>query len=161
MLTHANKIDARRKASNNRHPMECKLAFVADAANDAQGKLNVLGIFDQLTPKEYPYLHPQMCLVVSFQPTVAEYGRKREFEISLIDPDGRPLTTLKTKGTISKPEAGRKAPFQIILRMVNTPFPKAGPYEIAVLVDGDQKASVQIEALPAPKPSKRRAKRKN
>ena len=140
--------------------MECKLAFVADAANDTQGKLNVLGIFDQLNPAEYPYLHPQMCLVVSFQASPAEFGRTKDIEIALVDPDGRPLVNLKSSTDVPKPAAGKKANLRFILNMVNTPFPKEGPYEIVVLVGGDQKASVPIEAIPIPKPQPKRRSKK-
>jgi len=139
--------------------MDVKLAFVADAANDTEGKLNVLGIFDQVTPTEYPYIHPQMCLVVSFQASPAEFGKTKDIEITLLDPDGRPLSTIQATGQVPKPKAGRKAAFQIILRLVNTPFPKHGPYELAILVGGDQKDSIQIEAVPVPKaPRKKRKK---
>lgn len=141
--------------------MDCKLAFVADAANVSNGKLNVLGIFDQLTPREYPYLHPQMYLVVSFQATPPEYGRKKNFEISMLDPDGRLLTTLKASGNVPKPEAGKRANFQIVLQMVNTPFPKPGPYEIVVLVGGDHKAAIPLEAVASPKRSSRKGRKKN
>lgn len=141
--------------------MECKLAFVADAANDSKGKLNVLGIFDQLTPREYPYLHPQMYLVLAFKATPAEFGRKKNFEIALLDPDGKPLTTLKVSAKVPKPDAGKTANLQIVLQMVNTPFPKPGPYEIGVLVGGDQKATIPIEAVEPPKQSTRKGRKKN
>ena len=141
--------------------MDVKLAFVADAANDAQGKLNVLGIFDRVNPSEYPYIHPQMCLVVSFEASPAEFGRTKNIEIMLLDPDARPLSSMKASGKVPKPEAGTQAHFQFILRLVNTPFPKHGPYEFAILVGGDRKASIQIEAVPIPKPPRKKRKKAN
>lgn len=129
--------------------MDCTLAFVADAANaDAAGKLNVLGIFDRVQSPTFPYLHPQMSLVVNLAASPSEFGKKKDFEIDLVDPDGRLLTQMKASGEVPRPEPGaRGATMQIVLQMVNTPFPKPGPYAIEILVGGDSKARIPIDAI--------------
>ncbi len=139
--------------------MDCTLSLVADAANNADnGKLNVLGVFDRVSTDKYPYLLPQMFVVITFKASAAEFGRKKKFEIVLVDPDARNLTKISASGNVPKPDAGTKATMQIILQMVNTPFPKPGPYQISVLVDGDEKASIPLEAIQV-KPPRKRAKK--
>jgi hypothetical protein len=101
-----------------------------------------------------------MFLIVSFHATPAEFGKQKRFEISLRDPDGHALMTTRANGVVPKPEAGKRATFQIVLQMVNTPFPRPGPYEIAVLVGDDQKATIPLEAVEPPKPAKPQRRRK-
>ncbi len=157
MLSPPIEIDHLLAAGDNEAPMECSYAFVADAANqEAGGKLNVLGIFDRVTPEKYPYLHPQLFLVVTLTADPAEFGKKKEFEISLIDPDARILTTMKASGVVPRPDSGTKATMQIVLQMVNTPFPAPGPYAFSVLVNGDRKASIPLEAVTRKAPARRR-----
>ena len=156
MISRPNDFDTASNRIDNRVPMECSFALVADAANqEASGKLNVLGVFDRLTPDKFPYLHPQMFLIASFRASPAEFGRKKDFEISFLDPDARVLTSVKGSAIVPKPDAGMKATLQIVLQMVNTPFPKPGPYEISVFVGGDQKASVPLEAIARKVPKRR------
>jgi hypothetical protein len=99
-----------------------------------------------------------MFLIVSFTAGAGEFGKKKNFEISLLDPDGIALTSVKASATVPKAGGGAKATMQIVLQMVNTPFPKPGPYEIAVLVGGDQKASIPLEAVMRKVPSRRKKK---
>jgi hypothetical protein len=142
--------------------MDFIFGIVADAANlDASGKINVLGIFDKVTPTSYPYLHPQMYVVASLRPTAAEAGRKKDIELIFQDPDGRALSNITAKGVVVPPtRGGSVSAIRMVLPLVNTPFPKPGPYQIAILVNGDGKGSIPIEAVPpASRAPRRKAKK--
>lgn len=136
--------------------MDATFSFVADAANaDATGKLNVLGIFGQIRPSAFPYLHPSMFVIFNLTASASEFGRKRDFEISLMDPDGHALQQIKASSVVPKPESGGKATIQIVLQMVNTPFPKPGPYSIDLMVGDDRKAWIPLDVVATPKPKRR------
>ena len=142
-------FDNRTAGADNEIPMECTLALLADAANREEGgKLNVLGVFDQLYANDFPTVHPQLYVVVRLTANPAEFGRKKEFEIILLDPDGTPVSPpLKGKGNVPTPPDARRASIEVILRMVNVPFAKPGSYAISVLVSGEEKASIPLEVV--------------
>jgi hypothetical protein len=149
LVTLPNGFDNAVDGADNRGPMECTLAVVADAANrEVGGKLNVLGVFDQIYGKKFPMVTPQFYVVVRLTANPAEFGRKKEFEIVLLDPDGKPVKApLKGKAKVPAPQDAGRASIEIILQMVNVPFAKPGSYAISVLVSGEEKASIPLEAL--------------
>ena len=70
--------------------MEIKYVLLADAANkSAEGKVNVLGLFDAIMASNFPFQHPQMALVFAVRSNPSEWGREVPVEIRLVDQDGR------------------------------------------------------------------------
>lgn len=135
-------------AADNGAPMEVRMAFLADAANVTDsGKLNVLGIFNRVFSDTFPYQHPHMQCVVRFEASAAEFGKTKEIEISLVNSDGKMVGTMKGKAQVPKPEAGSRASVELILGLNNVPFESPGDYEFSVLVGGEQKWSIPVEAV--------------
>ena len=149
-----------RNGADNKRPMECTLALVADAANHEEGgKLNILGAFDQVYTDEFPYVLPQMFVVVRLIANPSEFGRTKELELVLHDQDGIMVgQPIKAKGKVPTPTGGGQARMELILRMNNVPFEKPGDYAISVLVSGDQKASIRLGVLKRPAKKKRKGK---
>lgn len=148
-------------AADNEVPMECTLALVADAANNAEGgKLNVLGIFNQVYSDKFPYQLPQMFVVVRLSAGPAEFGLEKRFEIVLLSPDGDAIGRLKGKGQVPQVKGVTRANMELLLKMVNVPFKKPGSYAISVLVSGEEKASIPLEVVErkVSPPKKRRKK---
>ncbi len=139
--------------------MECTLALVADAANrEEKGKLNVLGVFDQITADKFPYAIPQFFIVVRFSASPAEFGLKKEFQIVLLDPDGKPMARIGGKGAVPTPDSGGRASLELILGMANVPFQRAGRHAISILVGGEEKGSIPLDVVQDKGPT--RAKRR-
>ena len=68
--------------------MEVDLAVIADAANVSQeGKLNILGVFDTIWAREFPFRHATMVLVVRVRADFTE-GGGHPLEVRLVDADG-------------------------------------------------------------------------
>lgn len=87
--------------------MDIKLAVLADGANaTAEGKLNILGIFNALHAPNFPCVHPQMCLVLRFEATRAEEGKTRNIEIQLADDDGQKVFAINASLVIPKGQPG-------------------------------------------------------
>ena len=73
--------------------MQVKLAVLADYANvTAEGKLNILGIFDRINLVQVPAVHPQMHLVLRLEARAAERDRVHRVEIRLHDPQGATIS---------------------------------------------------------------------
>ena len=84
--------------------MDVTLALLADSANVSQeGKLNILGSFNNVNSAVFPCVHPQMVLVMRFEASRAEIGQSKQLEIRLMDPDGSTLGSVT--GSFDVPDA--------------------------------------------------------
>jgi hypothetical protein len=134
--------------------MQVKLALLADYANvTAEGKLNILGIFDRITVRELPALHPQMHLILRLEAHAAERNRPHVVEIRLYDPDSD--TVFQVNGDIvPQGQGGQAVATNQILTLNNLQLNKSGGYTFVVLVDNDVKSEiplgVEIDAGPFP-----------
>ena len=137
--------------------MDVALAVLADFANSsADGKLNILGIFDTVYAEQYPAAHPEMKLVVRFRIHPAETGQHKLIEIQLRTDQGRrlfqftielDLPELKEGQRVS---AGEMITTDSILGINGLRIDAAGTYEFVILVNGEVKASVPLKAVVRP-----------
>jgi hypothetical protein len=136
--------------------MQIKLALLADYANvTAEGKLNILGIFDRITVHELPAVHPQMHLILRLEAHTAERNRSHNIEIRLHDPDGD--TVFEVKGDMVPHGApGVTSATNQILTLNNLQLSKVGGYNFVVFVNNDLKAEIPLgveQGQPAPGPA--------
>lgn len=133
--------------------MQVKLALLADYANvTAEGKLNILGIFDRISVNEIPAVHPQMHLILRFEAHPAERDRVHNIEIRLYDPDGQ--TVFEVKGdVVPHGPVGQTIATNQILTLNNLQLSKPGGYIFVVMVNNDMKSEVplgvELDAPPA------------
>ena len=126
--------------------MDVDLALLADAATiDGSGKLNILGIFDQLHTPTFPARHPKMALVLRFSAPITETGR-HEIEITLKDPAGSELMRLDGEMHLgpgpSTTLGGIRVPH--VLNMDGLVFPNPGAYAFDVRVDSVHHVSLPL-----------------
>jgi hypothetical protein len=124
--------------------MQVKLALLADYANvTAEGKLNILGIFDRISVHEVPVVHPQMHLILRIEAHPAERDRVHNVEIRLYDPDGQ--TVFEVKGdVVPQGSVGQTVATNQILTLNNLQLAKAGGYTFVVLVNNDLKSEIPL-----------------
>jgi hypothetical protein len=125
--------------------MQVKLALLADYANvTAEGKLNILGIFDRINVQAMPAVHPQMHLILRLEAHPAERGRPHNVEIRLHDPDGQ--TVFEVEGEIvPQGETGLTIATNQILTLNNLQLTKTGGYAFIVFVNNDLKMEVPLD----------------
>ncbi len=137
--------------------MKLLLLLAADYANiTGDGKLNVMGIFNEISAFEFPARHSSMHLVVKLGAELGEYGESRNLVVRLFDADGNTIVELSGPINIPKGEGGKKPEVNAILGLRDVIFPKPGPYQFVVLVDKDFKGDLTIYAnqINPPSPDK-------
>ncbi len=124
--------------------MQVKLALLADYANvTAEGKLNILGIFDRIAVQQLPVVHPQMHLILRLEAHTAERNRAHNIEIRLHDPDGQ--TVFEVKGEmVPHGVPGTATATNQILTLNNLQLGKAGGYMFVIFVDNDLKSEIPL-----------------
>ena len=133
--------------------MDVTLALLADAANvSADGKLNILGIFNGLGAASFPVIHPQMALVLRFEASRAEEGKTRAIELQLADSDGRKVFQIGAQLVVPTGAPGSLIRLNHILMLNNIQFPKAGDYVFNVLIGDDQKAAIDLKIVEVRQP---------
>ncbi|MDO8690226.1 MAG: hypothetical protein Q7R39_09510 [Dehalococcoidia bacterium] len=127
--------------------MDLTLILLADYANVAEkGKLNVMGIFNQVFASAFPTRHPEMYLIAKLTAYPSEYNTTRKVTIRLVDEDGRDeLVNWSQDVHVPQGSGGSKVENNIILKMVDVEFRRAGAYQFSVLVDNDHKGDLRLD----------------
>lgn len=138
--------------------MEIDLAVVADAANVSQeGKLNILGIFDTIRSREFPFRHSSMVFVVRVSAPFTEQGVHR-LEVRLMDADGGQLFRAEGPLQIRGGQPGRRVKPHVIMGLSGVTFPRPGDYSFEILVDGEHRRSVALHVSEGPRRPPERGK---
>ena len=134
--------------------MILSLFLVADYANiTREGKLNVMGIFNDIYAQTFPARHSSMHLVAKLGAELGEYGQTRDFTVKLLDADANPIFDLAGQFQVPTGRQGRKPEVNLILELKDIVFPKEGTYQFVLLVDKDHKGelSLYVNRLDVPK----------
>jgi hypothetical protein len=126
--------------------MEVKLAVLADYANVSQdGKLNIMGIFQEINAPSLPFPLPQMFLVITFEAGPAEFDTHKQIRIVLLDGDGREKIALAGEVQVPRPKRrGSRAYINEAIGLAGVSFEEAGDYHFAILVGGETKETVPL-----------------
>lgn len=120
--------------------MKPLLFLAADYANiTGEGKLNVMGIFNDINAFSFPTKHSSMYLIAKLAPELSEYGQTRAFTVILMDADANHIVELSGEFKVPQPQNGRKPEVNIILDLKDVVFTKPGRYVFVLQVDKDQK----------------------
>lgn len=126
--------------------MEMKFGVLADFASiSREGKLNVLGIFDEVNPPELPVALPIFYVVSSFSAGPTEFDTDKTIEMALQDEDGNMLIRLQTIVTVMRPERpGTRSKVNQVNALVGLLFERAGNYEFVLSIDGRPEGSIPL-----------------
>lgn len=126
--------------------MEVTVAVLADYANVSKdGKLNIMGIFQEVNAPELPYQLPQMYLVLSFTAGPAEFASVKNVRVVLLHSDGQEVFSLRAQMQVpNAARPGRRAYINETIGLAGVPFQQAGDYAFSILVGDDEKATVPL-----------------
>jgi hypothetical protein len=129
--------------------MDATLAVVCDYANySVDGKLNILGVFQQASATGYPTTVSTMYVVASFSASPAEANTNKQIDLVLLGPDGAELVRTVQNVTVRPSGSpGTRSIVNLIVKMEMVQFPAAGDYSISILVGNEEKRSVSLRLL--------------
>lgn len=117
--------------------MQLLLAVVCDDAKpNAQGKLDVHGVFNDLYAPGFPAQQDHMTLVLVVEWDREDEGRYR-FRVDLHDPDGKAILAVDGHTDVDRRPADRPPPrTRLVTPLDKVIFPQPGPYEFRVTMKG-------------------------
>jgi hypothetical protein len=126
--------------------VDVNVAVLADYANVSQdGKLNIMGIFQEINPPILPFPMPQMYLVFSLSAGPAEFDTTRNLRIPLLHSDGEELLSMEAQMTVPRPvRPGSRAYINQTIGLAGVTFGRAGDYAFSILIGDDEKATVPL-----------------
>ena len=126
--------------------MELRLATLADyAIVSADGKLSVMGIFDEISPPELPFRHAVMYVVASFEGGLEEAGKDILVTVALANPSGVQMTEVSQDLHVeARSSSSNKIGVNLIFGFAGHLFSESGRYEFSVKMDGQQQANLPL-----------------
>lgn len=126
--------------------MDVAIAVICDYANtSADGKLNILGVFQQINAPVLPFQVPQMYVVVSTVAAPTEQGQEFPFELLFWGEDGNEILRLQQR--LQFPVAtypGERVINNQIVGMAGLPLQAAGDYSFIVRISGEERRTITL-----------------
>ena len=128
--------------------MQITLAVLADYANiTAEGKLNIMGVFDVVRANILPSRQPQMRLVFMIEGTYAERDRPSQIEINMQDPNGRTVFAVSGEFILTGGAPGHPLQSHQILELIDTTFRTSGVHTFNIFINRELKRQVPLNVL--------------
>jgi hypothetical protein len=128
--------------------MEVTLFVAADYANkSADGKLNILGIFNRIMATSFPARHRQMFLVIRLVAELGEIRNKHDIRFLFMDEDGKELINGGGVLNIEHPKDGKQAIAEFIVDVGDLHVPREGAYVFKLVLNQEIRARIPIEAI--------------
>lgn len=128
--------------------MKVDFCVVADAANTtAEGKLNLLGVFDRLQVSSLPAVHKQMALVLRLRVEFEDGGAEHAVRLALENPDGKKLVDLEGATRVGEVEPGGFTHTNQVFNLRDLRFDEAGVHRFRVWLDGELAAEQPLAVV--------------
>jgi len=130
--------------------MNIEAFLLCDAATDQQGKLNVLGAFDNIWARKIPAIHPACAVAVRIRFEKVEEGN-HPIRIHVIDEDGKPIGP-KLEGNVNVRfvDDVDSTVTNMVLNIQGLKFEKYGQYRIDIAIDNQIKGSLPFHVKEIP-----------
>ena len=134
--------------------MNIEAFLLCDAATDQQGKLNILGAFDNIFAKEMPTMHPACAVAARIRFEKIE-GGNHPIRIHIIDEDGKPIGP-KLEGNVNVRigDDADSTATNMVLNIQRLKFEKYGQYRIDLAIDNQIMASLPFRVRKIPNQTK-------
>lgn len=109
--------------------------FADEAFTSAEtGKLNIIGVFDQINAPVFPARHGKFCVVINIEASPGKHSLEFDFTHA-----GKKLMGMKGEAVSQTPH------LQFINSVADFTFPEPGIYSVEVRVDGELVGKKSVE----------------
>ena len=130
--------------------MNIEAFLLCDAATEQQGKLNILGAFDNIYTRKMPTQHRVCSFAARLRFDKIEAGN-HTVQIQIIDYDGRSIgPKLEGKLCVQVADDADSSVVNLVLSIHGLKFERYGIYRIDLAIDGDIKASLPLRVREVP-----------
>jgi hypothetical protein len=105
-----------------------------DARPRPDGRLDIIGIFDELQAPGFPAAQDRMTVVFVMEWAPGEEGR-RSFRADLLAPGERKVLTIEGHTDVAEAAPGSRPRTQLIMPVERVVFPRAGEYRFVLSVE--------------------------
>ncbi len=134
--------------------MNIEAFLLCDAATDQQGKLNILGAFDNIFAKKVPTVHPACAVAARIRFEKIEEG-SHPIRIHIIDEDGKSIgPKLQGNMNVSIGDAEGSRAANIVLNIQGLKLEKYGQYRIDLAIDNQIMGSLPFNLRETPNQTK-------
>jgi hypothetical protein len=131
--------------------MHVEILALCDFAQDSMGKLNIVGAFDAITVREFPSVHPLMCVAARIRFQVYELG-SHAMRMELVDGTGDRLAPPLDGSMNVDGIGGDSACANLALNISNLRVEREGSWKLTLSIDGQERASVPLYIRRAKQP---------
>ena len=124
-------------------------AVIADSANvSREGKLNILGIFQNIGANTVPATHPQISLVLTFQAERGDANSEHPIKIQLVSEDGEVILNIEANLKFNMPPFGEHSVLvHQIFQFANITFTRFGTYDFNIFVNNEVRKTVSLSVI--------------
>jgi hypothetical protein len=126
--------------------MDLTLAAVCDEASERpDGKLDLVGVFDELGAPGFPAVQDRMTVVFVLEWSADEAGRQ-PLRADLVDEQDRRVLTIQGHTDVAPaPESGvTRARTRLVMPLERVIFPHAGRYHFDLIAGGDVRRACSL-----------------
>jgi len=132
--------------------MKIEIFSLCDAATDNQGKLNILGTFDQIYAAKIPVVHPACAIAMRLRFDKREEGIHR-VKLQLVNPDGVPVfRPMEGEVNPRMAEDVESMAVNLILNFQHIKFEEYADYQINLTIDDVGMAVLPLRVREMPRP---------
>lgn len=124
--------------------MELLLALTCeDARTRPDGRLDFIGVFDELNAPGFPAAQDRMTVVFIMAWAEAQEGRQ-EFTADLMDADDRKVLTIEGHTDVVPAQGAGKPKTQLVMPLERVVFPHEGEYRFVLTVGGTTTTALSL-----------------
>ncbi|HTV76521.1 MAG TPA: hypothetical protein VMD57_05925 [Candidatus Baltobacteraceae bacterium] len=124
--------------------MNIQVAVLCDAANEDNGKLNLLGAFDTIYAPQLPAVHPQCSVALRVTFMSGDEG-ERKLKLNFVNADGKSIMPpIEIPVLVALPEDAHFVTRNFIVNIQQLKFTEVGLYSVDVRLDDKSQAGIPL-----------------
>ena len=123
--------------------MIVELFGICDFAQDVMGKLTLVGVFDSISVKNLPAVHPFMSVAIRMRYTIFEQG-SHDVRIEIKDSQGRELVPPFQSNLNIASMNSESACTNLTLNLMNLRFEHETTWRITLFIDSQERANIPL-----------------